>query len=164
MTPIATDNLAALIRKKHQILVQLREIGLRQQALAGEATPELLKLLGAKQHLISGLEMVERNLRPYHAEDPESREWRTPSDRAACAQQAQACQVLLGEVMELERQQEQRMAERRDQVASQLRQAGAARDAVGAYGKHQGSSAAGGPKLPTTDASAQPIDFTAGSS
>lgn len=140
MPPLATDNLAELIRKKHLILVQLREIGLRQQKLVDEsATTPLLQLLGAKQHLIAALQMVERNLRPFQAEDPENRVWRTPADRAACATTAAECQQLLAEVMGLERSQELRMVERRDLVAQQLRRANTAHQAADAYQQHRGS-------------------------
>ncbi|MDA8745545.1 hypothetical protein N9N28_13010 [Rubripirellula amarantea] len=138
MTTLATDNLASLVRKKHQVLVQLREIGLRQQKLVDEsATTSLMQLLGAKQHLIAALQMVERSLRPYQSEDPEQRTWRSPTDRATCAEQAAACQRLLAEVMELERTQEARMVERRDQVADQLRRANSAHHAADAYAQQR---------------------------
>ncbi|MGI9457893.1 MAG: hypothetical protein ACR2NU_15110 [Aeoliella sp.] len=138
MTLIATDNLAELIRKKHQILVQLREIGRRQEQLVGEAqASNLMQLLGAKQHLINALQSVERSLQPFQAEDPDSRLWRSPAQRADCAEQAVACKNLLAEVMELEKRQEIRMTERRDEVASRLKQAGAARQAANAYGLHR---------------------------
>jgi len=147
MNSLATDNLAALVRKKHQILVQLRDIGHRQAKLIDQsATASLLQLLGAKQHLITALQMVERHLRPFQGEDPEQRQWRSPADRAACAQQAAECQQLLGEVMALEREQEGRMQHRRDQVAAQLKQAGVAREAAGAYGRHRH----GGDRLPAS--------------
>lgn len=140
MTKLPTDNLAELIRKKHQILVQLRDIGLRQQKLVeASATTGLLQLLGAKQHLIGALQMVERNLRPFQSDDPEQRQWRNPSDRAACAERANECQQLLSEVMELERSQEARMVQRRDEVAAQLHRAGAAHQAVDAYARHTSS-------------------------
>lgn len=139
MTALATDNLAELIRKKHVILVQLRDIGMRQQKLVDEsATMALLQLLGAKQHLIAALQMVERGLRPFQAEDPESRVWRSQADRSACATKAAECQQLLSEVMDLERAQEARMTERRDEVAQQLRRANTAHQAADAYQQHRG--------------------------
>lgn len=151
MTTLATDNLAELIRKKHQILVQLRDIGLRQQKLVdASATTGLLQLLGAKQHLIGALQMVERNLRPFQAEEPEHRQWRSPADRTACAERAAACQQLLNEVMTLERDQEARMVERRDEVAQQLHRAGAAHQAVDAYARHTSGKRSTQPTQPST--------------
>ena len=134
MTALATDNLADLIRKKQQILVQLRDIGLKQQRLVDEsATNSLLQLLGAKQHLIAALQLVERRLRPFQAEDPDQRVWRSAEDRQACAMRAEACNQLLAEVMDLERQQEAKMVERRDDTAHKLQRARSARQVVGAY-------------------------------
>ncbi len=134
MSTLATDKLAELVRKKHQVLTQLREIGLRQQALVDQSDiTHLLQLLGAKQHLIGALQTVERSLRPFQSDDPESRAWRSPADRAACAERANDCRRLLDEVMQLEREQEARMIERRDQVADRLHRAGTAHRAVGAY-------------------------------
>jgi flagellar biosynthesis/type III secretory pathway chaperone len=138
MKPLNTDNLAELIHKKHQLLTQLREIGLRQQQLVNEsATAALLQLLGAKQHLIGALQLVERSLRPYQAEDPLQRQWASPADRDACVQREAECQVLLREVMDLERNQEVRMIERRDRAAAHLQRAGAAHQAIGAYSQHR---------------------------
>ncbi len=161
MNTLATDNLAELIRKKHQILTQLREIGLRQQKLVDEsATVGLLQLLGAKQHLIGALQMVERNLRPFQAEDPEQRQWRTAAERAACAERAAECQQLLSDVMELERRQEARMVERRDQAAEQLQRAGAAHQAVGAYAQYRATARPVGTNHPPIARTR--IDLTAG--
>ena len=53
----ATEQLAELIRKKHQVLVQLRDIGRRQTDLvSGGEIAALLKLLAGKQHLIAALQ------------------------------------------------------------------------------------------------------------
>ena len=163
MSSLDTDNLAELIRKKHQILVQLREIGLRQQKLVdASATAELLKLLGAKQHLIGALQMVERSLRPFQAEDPEQRVWRSPADREACAQRAAECQTLLNEVMQLERAQEAEMSLRRDEAADRLKRASSAKQAVGAYAQHLSTPHRPvPPNSPTIEAS---LDLTSGGS
>ncbi len=169
MIRIATDNLTDLIRKKHQILVQLREIGRKQQQLTGESqAANLLQLLGAKQHLITALQMVERNLRPFQTEDPDTRQWRCPEDRQQCAEQSTACQKLLAEVVEIEKQQEIRMTQRRNEVAAKLQQAGAAREAANAYSLHAAQSpspsASRGFNSAEWNAESMPgsIDFTTG--
>jgi len=157
MSQLPTDNLASLIRKKHQILVQLRSIGQKQQATSEDsAVAAMLQLMGAKQHLINALELVERNLRPYQTEDPELRVWRTPEDRANCAKQAQECTSLLAEVMELEKNQEQRMVDRRNDVAKQLQQSTASRDAAGAYHQHRTTHAKHQATPPLTGLSGHP--------
>lgn len=161
MSSLATDNLAALIRKKHQILMQLREIGLRQQKFVQESqTSSLLQLLGAKQHLIAALQMVERSLRPFQDEDPDQRVWRTANDRADCARRAAECQQLLAEVMEIERQQEAQMIERRDEVTERLRRADSAHQAAAAYGEHRRSAPMPAPTA--QDTLEQHLDLTSG--
>ncbi|QDU55327.1 hypothetical protein [Aeoliella mucimassa] len=162
MTSLATDNLAELIRKKQQVLLQLRDIGLKQQHAVDSAdTSGLLQLLGAKQHLIAALQLVERHLRPFQAEDPEQRVWRSAQDRQACAKRAEECNQLLKEVMDLERQQELRMVEHRDRVAARLKQAGTAQRAVGAYAQQRSPQ----PRTPMLDSgpASTSIDLTSNS-
>src|SRR3954465_11288436 len=92
----STEQLAALIAQKHEVLVQLRAVGVRQSDLAGSGEiAALLKLLSAKQHLITGLQELERELKPYYASDPDKRVWRAPDERARCAKQAGESNALL---------------------------------------------------------------------
>ena len=144
MLPFSTDNLADLIDKRHRCLLQLRDLGTKQSELiaAGEMGP-LLRLIGAKNQLIAALQTIEKDLAPFHGQDPESRSWPTSAARAKCAEQAGKCQRLLAEVMELERQNEQNMIARRDQVATQLQTAQSAGAARGAYQAHQRTAPSG---------------------
>jgi len=148
--PTTTD-LADFIDKRHRCLLQLRDLGRKQAEwiTAGEMG-SLLRLIAAKNQLIAALQSIEQGLAPYHAQDPERRNWSTPEARAQCAQQAKACQQLLSEVMELERQNEQNMIARRDQVAAQLQTAQAAGAARGAYQAHQLSTPQGPHQTQTT--------------
>lgn len=144
MNPLSTTNLADLIDKRHRCLLQLRDLGHKQSELiaAGEMGP-LLRLISAKNQLIAALQSIEQALAPYHAQDPEQRNWQTAQARTQCAHQSKACQQLLSEVMTLERQNEQNMIERRDEVANQLQTAQAAGAARGAYQAHQLSTTQG---------------------
>jgi flagellar biosynthesis/type III secretory pathway chaperone len=130
---LPTTLLTDLIRRKRAVLVQLCDVGRRQQGIVerGETTA-LLELLAAKQTMISMLQQVERELAPFHAEDPEARVWPSADARERCARQAAECNQLLAEIVELERDSADRLAIRRNDVAAQLRQvyaAGQARDA-----------------------------------
>ena len=49
--------------------------------------------------MIVGLQELERVLKPYYAENPDARVWRSPADRAQCAQMANECNALLEEVV-----------------------------------------------------------------
>jgi hypothetical protein len=129
-----TKRLAELIHRKHQVLVQLRDVGLRQSSLiASGDTGTLLKLLAAKQHLIAALGSVERDLTPYYSQDPESRLWSSPEDRARCARQAVECGALLEQIVDLEKSGAETMAARRNEVAEQLQQVHAAVHVRSAY-------------------------------
>jgi hypothetical protein len=134
MTTLPTTQLADLIRRKHDVLMQLCDIGRRQKEIVerGE-TAALLQLLAAKQNLISVLQQVEHELAPFHREDPDERIWRDAGTRAHCAQQAAECNRLLEEIVELERYSADLMAIRRNDVAAQLQQVYAARQARDAY-------------------------------
>jgi hypothetical protein len=165
MSRIATDTLADLIVKKHQLLVQLREVGLKQAALVEENPQPLLQLLAAKQHLITGLQLVERHLRPFQQEDPDARVWRSPTDRERCALLAEECRVLLAEVVQQERDQETRILERRNQVAAQLQQARGAQHAADAYRQYRGDRPGPTARIANSDSTAatMPLDPSASS-
>jgi len=134
MITLPTNLLVDLIQRKHSVLVQLRDVGLRQQDYVDRGeTAALLELLAAKQTMISVLQQVERDLAAFHAEDPDARFWPTIDVRARCAAQADECNHLLEEIVELERNSAQRMTIRRNEVAAQLRQVYSAGQARSAY-------------------------------
>ena len=130
----ATEQLAELIRQKHQVLVQLREIGRRQTDLVngGEIT-SLLKLLAGKQHLIVALQKLESELKPYYGQNPDARTWPSPADRTQCAILASECNAILEEIVTLEKQGAEQMNARKNEVAEQLQQVHAAAHVRNAY-------------------------------
>lgn len=129
-----TDQLFELIRKKHQVLSQLREVGLRQLELVeGGDVSTLLTLLGAKQQLITGLQTLEQELAPFYSEEPDRRIWHSAEHRAECARKADQCNMILKEVVALEKRVAERMSARRNEVAEQLQQAHNANHVRGAY-------------------------------
>jgi hypothetical protein len=129
-----TERLTELINKKHVVLAQLRDVGRRQMDLVnGGDVADLLALLGTKQQLISGLQTLEQDLTPYYAEDPDSRAWPSSQHRAACARQAAECNVMLEEIVAMEKRGAEKMIVRRNEVAEQLQQAHAATQIASAY-------------------------------
>src|SRR3954470_10500129 len=134
----STEQLAALIAQKHEVLVQLRAVGARQNDLvaSGEAAA-LLKLLAAKQHLITRLQELERKLKPYYLGDPETRVWRSPDERARCAKQAGECNALLEEIVRFEKLGAEKMNDRKNEVAQQLQQVHAGAHVRTAYQAQQ---------------------------
>jgi hypothetical protein len=130
----STERLSELIDRKRQVLAQLRDVGRRQMDLAiGGDIAALLALLGAKQQLIASLQSLEQELAPYYAEDPDRRAWPSPRHRTECARQADECNVLLEEVVALEKLGAEKMTVRRDEVAEQLQQVHAATQVASAY-------------------------------
>jgi hypothetical protein len=130
----ATEQLSELIGKKHQVLSQLCDIGRRQADLVrcGEIGA-LLKLLAGKQQLITGLQELERGLKPFYAQDPDSRVWRSQADRVQCAKLANECNTLLEEIVKLEKSSAEQMQVRKAEVAEQLQQAHTAAHVRSAY-------------------------------
>lgn len=137
MSDLTTTRLAELIGKRRRCLTQLRDLGQRQsECIAGGDITALMRMLAAKQELIVALEALERELKPFHDQSPENRQWATPAARAACAADAEQCRRLLTEVMAIEQAGERELTVRRDGVASQLQSLGAATRARQAYRAH----------------------------
>ena len=135
--PSPTEPLARLVRQKRKLLEQLAMLGRRQQELiAGGDAATLLQLLGGKQQLITGLQVVERGLDAFRHEDPDTRRWPSPAERAACQADADACNALLAEVLTTEQQHEGQLSERRDALSKRLQQAQSAHAASTAYKPH----------------------------
>ena len=120
-TTTETDRLSDLIDKKHEVLAQLFDLGRRQVEFidAGDMS-QLFKVLSAKQRLLAALQTVERGLDAFRHQDPEQRLWRTTGDRQQCAQKTRQCEALLLEIMQHERDSEQKLLVRRDETAQQL--------------------------------------------
>ena len=134
MSAAETRTLAALIERKHECLVGLRDLGLRQfELIDGGDLSQLLKLLSTKQHVIDLLQAIERDLTPFRQQDPEHRQWASPAERDRCAQQAEACQRLLAEIVAQEKQSESSLVARRDLAAQQIQGASVAGQARQAY-------------------------------
>src|SRR5262245_51537395 len=130
----STEQLAALVAAKLQVLRVLVQLSRRQIELieSGEMTT-LIKLLAAKQTVMSQLHTIERELEPFRREDPEQRQWGSPARRAACQTHAECASALLAEALELEQRAETAMLRCRDCAAAALVAVQNASDARGAY-------------------------------
>lgn len=134
MTAHDTVRLADLVGRKHACLLQLRDLGRRQQELieTGDIT-QLLDLLAVKQRSIGELHDLERQLDPFRGDDPAGRVWNGEAERLRCASLADQASRLLAEVLDLERRCEESLRRRRDETAEQLAVVQAAGTARGAY-------------------------------
>src|SRR5437660_695254 len=129
-----TDRLAALIAAKLQVLELLVRLSRQQMELIDASDMSLLvKLLAAKQTVMNQLQTLERQLEPFRDQDPEQRRWRSAEERRGCQVQAERCNALLIEAMELERQMEVAMLRRQDATAAALAGVQNSADARWAY-------------------------------
>ncbi len=134
MNRLDTEILAELIDQKHDLLVQVRELGRRQlEFIADDDMNQLLRVLSGKQHLLAGIQSLEQHLTPFRHQDPERRVWQSPAARAKCAERMTGCERLLAEIMQQEKVSEAEMLVRRDAVAAQLQSTHSAAVARGAY-------------------------------
>jgi flagellar biosynthesis/type III secretory pathway chaperone len=134
MTVLETHLLTDLVSRKFDCLVQLHELGRQQFQLvdSGDVT-QLMKLLSAKQVLITRLQDIEGELNPFREQKPEQRVWASQAARARCSELIERGQELFREIMLQEKRSETRLIERRDEVAVRLRMAHTAHQARGAY-------------------------------
>jgi len=140
--PLPTDLLSDLIRRKHNCLLHLHDLGQRQLGLVRRGSmDELLDVLAAKQHLLVELQRIERGLDPFRHQDPDQRIWHSAEDRQRCAQQLARCDALLAEIMAQEKQSEQELIRRRDEAARQLQGAHTAALARRAYAEGRPATA-----------------------
>lgn len=134
MTTLATDRLASLIAARRQVLTVLAELARRQLRLIAEGQiGSLLSLLATKQAVIRQLQTLHRELAPFHADDPEARLWRSPQARAECQRQAEECQALLAQVLELEQQAEAALKTQQTATSEALGRLTSLADAQAAY-------------------------------
>lgn len=139
MAAFETDLLLDRIDRKHHVLAELCELGRRQMALIDrQDMSELLTLLSAKQHLLSALHTIERQLDPFRGQAPEQRRWRSPAERSRCGQLLDRCEALLAEIVEQEKQSEHQLRRHRDNIADRLHGAHSAGVARNAYVAYQG--------------------------
>ena len=141
MPQLATDILSALVRQKLDCLRQLWRLSGQQNELieVGELS-QLLKVLAAKQRLLTNLQAIEQKLDPFRDEDPEQRTWRTPDARKQCSGMIDECEQILSQVMQQEQQCEGHLRHRRDEAARRLQGAHVASQARDAYAQQPSST------------------------
>jgi hypothetical protein len=137
-----TERLAELISARHEVLAQLRELARRQLELVGvEDMQRLFVLLAAKHTLVERLNQLDRRLEPFRGQDPHTRQWPSPEARDRARQTAQSCELLLEEIVALEKQGIAELTQRRDEAAARLagmHSAGRAHIAYSAAASSQG--------------------------
>jgi hypothetical protein len=121
MTMQDTTTLTQLLAKKCGLLLELRQLGVRQAELIDRSEmAALLSLLSLKNRLLTSLQTLERQLDPFRDQSPDQRQWPSEEERRRGAELAEACQRLLAEVIDTEKRSESQLILRRDDAAAQL--------------------------------------------
>ena len=129
-----TIQLSQLVTQRLRILEELLEMGRRQrEVVAAGDTERLMTLLVAKHKLLRQLQVIERSLDPFREEDPESRRWRSPQDRAACRAAMERSTQILRQIEELDRHAESELVKQRAATEQQLQGLDHAHQARSAY-------------------------------
>jgi hypothetical protein len=137
-----TNRLIQLIDAKHTVLTQLHDLAQRQFTLAGEGdAAALVSLLAVKQKLLDTLSALEERLDPFREQDPQTRTWNSPAERARCAGVAENCRVLLNEIMSLDQRGMELLKARQQQTLQTIHAAHDAAHARSAYFEHHQSAA-----------------------
>ena len=129
-----TKRLAQLLDQKHDVLIQLHALATRQLDVASASdTGVMFSLIATKQKLIDALMQLEQLLAPFRAESPEERVWDSPEERVRTAGVSQQCDVLLQEIMSMDRLGLERVQSRQQQTRVQIDAAQQAASARNAY-------------------------------
>ena len=131
---LSPQHLASLVRQKRSLLEQLQTLCENQkETIQADDAERLLRILTAKQKLLSGLERIEQELTPFRDQDPETRPWRSEQEREACRADVQASERLWEGILELETWCGKELEERRQALAERLSAAQAQTNARQAY-------------------------------
>jgi hypothetical protein len=131
---LETENLARLIDRKLEVLTQLHSLALRQLQLVSQGEAGLLiGLLAAKQRLLTPLQSIEDEMKPFQGQDPDRRQWRSPQDRQRTRGVVDQCESVLRDIVKIEVACERELLRRRELAAGELRGTHSAAQAVQAY-------------------------------
>jgi len=129
-----TRQLARLLEQRRLALEQLRSVCRKQlQALEDADTSRLLRLLVAKQKVITTLQSVEKELDPFRTEDPDQRRWDDLELRDRCRDDLEQADRLWAEIMSVESACEEKLQQRRTETAERLATVGRVTEARTAY-------------------------------
>jgi hypothetical protein len=134
LIPSNTERLAELIATRHELLVQMRDLGrLQMEFIGANDFTQLLKVLASKQRVLTALQAAESELKPFRDQDPATRSWRNPEQREHCAQLARRCDSIFREIVEQERHSETQLAACRNEASARLHGVHSSAQARGAY-------------------------------
>lgn len=126
---------ARLLRDQIDLLGRLDAVSHRQRALInGEDADALLNLLDERQGIVERLEQLHQESQPFRDRMTGDQPAIAERDRRAIEEQTAAVSALARAIMQRDEQDQQRLAQRRTQIAAELAAVAGARRATAAYG------------------------------
>ncbi|HBE69917.1 MAG TPA: hypothetical protein DDW52_17360 [Planctomycetaceae bacterium] len=140
-----TDFLYSCMQRRLELAESLLELQRRQPSSATEENSDaLIGVLSRKQSLLNSLARLQQTLTPYLEDDPESRVWSEPGQRAQCQELSAASQQILEEVLQADSQLLDAATARREAIAAELRDS---RSAITTKNAYQGEGGTAGSRL-----------------
>lgn len=134
MSVAEQSNFLQAFTDRHRCFSELLRFSQQQRALIdSDDYTQLLAILGSKQRVIGRLEEIGR-MHPALGQDwKQQRDSLPAADRSLCDEQLAATEVLLEELMELERTSTDQLARRRDETQLELHRVTTGAQAQAAY-------------------------------
>lgn len=130
---LSTHRLSQLVNQKTRLVTELHRVLTKQREMIDAEEVDLLSLLAIKQRLLEALTLVDRQMDPFRAQDPDRRDWPTVEERHRCRDEAEQCEALFREVKSMEDYCMKKMQELQDRTQEQLQGVNSARQAAQAY-------------------------------
>lgn len=129
-----TAQMAAWIAERHEVMAEILKRAVAQEKAVQEGLVEpLVACLHEKQQWVDRLAQLQRQLAPYAECRPENRQWANEEARAQCARLIEETTRMQAAILEIDGRCEQRMVERRDEIATELQNAQGLAHAARAY-------------------------------
>lgn len=129
-----TAQMAAWIAERHEVMAEILKRAVAQEKAVQEGLVEpLVSCLNEKQQWVDRLATLQRQLAPYAECAPANREWSSEEARERCARLIEETARMQAAILDIDGRCEQRMVERRDEIAAELQNAQGLAHAARAY-------------------------------
>ncbi len=130
---LSTARLATLVSQKRKLVFELHKLVIKQRQMVDAAEVDFIPLLAIKQKVLEALNAVDRCMDPFRQQDPDRRLWTSPENREACRTQADQCEAVFRDVLEIENYCAQTMRRQQSMIQEQLQGSVTANHATRAY-------------------------------
>ena len=136
-----------LVDQRHETLTELLKISQHQiDAIETNRMSDLMKILSEKQKTIQRLADLSQRLKPALADNPQTRDWPSESQRDRCRTRQQQCDQMHAELMQIEATCEATLQANRTDMTGRLERLSSGTDATSGYAQAQQFSPTAGPE------------------